>query len=348
MTPDEECLAETTVARMVATVAPDGTLRETTRIEAGGNEVYMVTAESSDGCHEWVLKASVGGGGHLSGEARLLRLLGNETAVPVPPVVGIVDDDPDLPAPFFLMERIDGDHLPADPSEIALDDLTTYARDVGRYLGQVHALDPFDGYGPIVAARDVDPSDVGGTRPLARDYGLAIPDPRSSWIPTLAAAAESMLARLRETRFGDLAPAIEKAVTERRDRLDLSGTPVIARIDHHPENLVVDRQAGAVEGMLDWGLCRTTTAVYELACAEQGFCGTVSLDAERREHVREALYAGYGETQDRPDGDMFEHRRRLSLLVFIIAHMTWASGWITPDIATEVERDYREFVDELL
>lgn len=344
---DETVLHDETVARMVAAIEPDGTLDETARIDQGGNEVYRVTVNLPAGARERVLKVSLGGGGDLSGEARLLRLLETETDVPVPSVVGVVDDHPDLPAPFFLMERLDGEQPPADPAEIPIGNLTSYATDVGRYLGAIHGLDAFDGYGPIVAARDVDPVEAGGTRPLAREYGLTIPDSHASWEPRLAATAESMLDRLRETRFGDLAPAIADAVAARRTRLDLPGPPVIARLDHHPANLVVDSGSRAVTGLLDWGICRTTPAEYELVCAEQGFCGVASLDADRRERVRVALADGYGETDDVPGGG-FEDRRRLYLLVNVTGNMNWASGWITPSIADEVERDYRAFVDELL
>ncbi|PSP78016.1 hypothetical protein BRC70_00565 [Halobacteriales archaeon QH_6_68_27] len=162
--------------RTVATVDDTCTVREATGIDAGGNETFRVTVETPDGRRECVLETSTGGG-NLDAEARLLRLLGGETDVPVPSVVGVVDEHPDLPAPFFLMERLDGEQPPA---EIPVADLTTYARDVGRYLGAVHELDAFDGYSPTVAARDIDPSDRGGTTPLACEYGLTIPDPHAS------------------------------------------------------------------------------------------------------------------------------------------------------------------------
>jgi hypothetical protein len=165
--------------RTVATVDDTCTVREATGIDAGGNETFRVTVETPDGRRECVLETSTGGG-NLDAEARLLRLLGGETDVPVPSVVGVVDEHPDLPAPFFLMERLDGEQPPADPAEIPVADLTTYARDVGRYLGAVHELDAFDGYSPTVAARDIDPSDRGGTTPLACEYGLTIPDPHAS------------------------------------------------------------------------------------------------------------------------------------------------------------------------
>ena len=60
-----------------------------------------------------------------------------------------------------------------------------------------------------------------------------------------------MLERLRATQFGDLAPAIEDAVAERRVRLALPGSPVIARTDHHSANLVVEPETDAVTGILD-------------------------------------------------------------------------------------------------
>lgn len=339
---------ESAVTRMVAAVDETWDVHETTEIEEGGNEIFRVTVETPDGTRECVLKTSAGGGGALDAEARVLRLLDGETSVPVPEVYGVVDDHPDLPAPFFLVEHLDGTVLPGDASEISLDELISYVRTAGRHLGDVHSLDAFDGYGPVVAAHRVDPDEAGGTTPLAREYGLTIPEPESEWKPRLAATAESMLERLGGTRFADLVAPIRERTAEQRRRLDLSGSPVLARIDHHPANLVVDPESGAVTGVLDWGIVRTTHPEYELACAEQGFCGLLSLDADRRERLRDALYDGYETEHDRPVDERYAERRRLYQLVFLTANMTWASDWITPDIAAEVERDYRALVDELL
>lgn len=346
---DEGTVDEPTLARIVSAVDADWTLGEATRIEAGGNELYRVAVETTGGLRRAVLKLSGdGAGGNLSAEPRVLRLLGAETRVPVPPVLGVVDDHPDLPAPFFLMADLDGEQLPVDPGETPLDDLAAFARDVGRHLGEVHALGAFDGFGPIVAARDVDPDERGGTRPLAREYGLTIPDPEDSWDAKLAATVEWLLDRHSDGRFGDLTPAIRDAIETRRAGLDLSGPPVIARIDHNLGNLLVDGETRTVTGSLDWGLVRTTHPEYELACAEQGFCATASLDGDHRSRLRAALYDGYRETNDLVVDEAFAARRRLHLLVFQTASMNWAEDWITPEIADEVERDNRQFVGELL
>lgn len=355
MTADEQVpkgdeIGDAAVDRMIAAVDDDWTVREATAIDDGGNETVAVTVETGDGVRECVCKATdeETGGGNLAAEAKLLRLLGAETTVPVPAVDGVVEAHPDLPAPLFLMERVDGDPLPADASAIPDDEMAAYVRQVGRALGRIHDIEAFDTYGPVVDAERVDPADAGGARPLAREYGLALDDPHDTWASRLPATAEWMLERLADTRFGDLAPEMRTAIERRRDGLDLSGSPVIARIDHHPGNLAVDRESRTVTGLLDWGLARTTHPEYELTCAEQGFCGTDSLDSERRERIRTALYEGYDETAGLPSDDGFAERRRVHLLVFHASNMTWMSGWVTPEIADEVERNNREFVAELL
>ncbi|WP_123538008.1 hypothetical protein [Halosimplex salinum] len=66
------------------------------------------------------------------------------------------------------------------------------------------------------------------------------------------------------------------------------------------------------------------------------------------ERVRDALYDGYEENQRFVRDEGFEERRRLHLLLFVTANMNWASDWITPETADEVERDYRELFAELL
>ncbi|MFC7197382.1 phosphotransferase family protein [Halosimplex aquaticum] len=342
--------ARSAVERMVTAVDGDWTVLDATEISEGGNETVAVTVETDDGVRECVLKATdeEHGGGNLAAEAKLLRLLGAETSVPVPEVYGVVDDHPDLPTPLFLMGRTDGEPLPADASAIPNDEMAAYVRQVGRSLGEIHSVDAFGGYGPVADADRVDPADAGGARPLARAYGLALADPHDSWAARVPATAEWMLERVGETRFGDLVPALDDAITERYERLDLPGRPVISRIDHHPGNLAVDRGSRSVTGLLDWGLVRTTDPEYDLVCAEQGFCGTDSLDSDRRERLRSALYEGYDETHERRVDGAFEARRRLYQLVFIAPNMTWVSAWVTPETADGVERDYREFVAELL
>ncbi|WP_415379903.1 phosphotransferase family protein [Halosimplex sp. TS25] len=355
MTADEQVskgdeTGDAAVERMVAAVDEGWRVGEAIAIDDGGNETVAVTVETDNGVRECVLKATdeEDGGGNLAAEAKLLRLLGAETSVPVPEVYGVVDDHPDLPTPLFLMERIDGKALPTDASAVPDEEMVAYVRQVGRSLGEVHGLDAFDGYGPVVDAERVDPADVGGARLLAREYGLALDDPHDTWASRLPATAEWMLDRLESTRFGDLVPELREAIDRRRPGLDLSGTPVIARIDHHPGNLAVDRESRTVTGLLDWGLARTTHPEYELVCAEQGFCGTDSFDSERRERIRTALYEGYDETAELPSADGFAERRRLHRLVFLASNMTWVSRWVTPNIEDKVERDYREFVAELL
>ncbi|QLH77040.1 phosphotransferase [Halosimplex rubrum] len=355
MTVDEQVwesdgAAGSDIEEMIAAVTDGWTVRSASAIDDGGNETVTVTAETADGPRECVLKATdeESGGGNLAAEAKLLRLLGAETAVPVPEVYGVVPDHPDLPTPLYLMERVDGDPLPTDASAIPDDEMAEYARQVGRSIAEVHDIDAFDGYGPVVVAEHAEPGDLGGTRPLAREYGLALYDPRDSWASQLSATAERMLDGLADGRFGDQVPDLRAAIDRRQRRLDLSGSPAIARVDHNPGNLAVDRESRSVTGLLDWGLVRTTDREYDLACAEQGLCGLSSLGSKRRECIRSELYEGYREVRGLPADEAFDARRRLYVLIFHTANMNWASGWITPDIAEEVEQEFREFAAELL
>ena len=57
-------------------------------------------------------------------EPRLLELVGRETSVPVPDVYGYVDAHEKYPAPFYLMEYVEGDVMHA---YAACDCGTTYS-----------------------------------------------------------------------------------------------------------------------------------------------------------------------------------------------------------------------------
>lgn len=342
---EDDELGEVTIARMVRAIDDEWSLESSTRIERGDNEVHRVTVATPDGPESCVLKVKHGNG-DLSVEGRTMRLLAAETEVPISSVRGVVYDHPDLPVPFFLMEYLDGEQLPQHPPELPLDEGVVYARQVGRHLGEIHALEAFDGFGAIRAREYIESGGKSGAGPLAREYGLEIPEPVASWNDAYDVVAESMLDRLGDGHFADLALAIREAISERRTGLDLSGPPAIARIDHNLQNLLVDRDDQAVEAILDWGLVRTTHAEYDLACAEHGFCGTAGLDSERRRRLRSALYDGYRETNDLANDERFADRRWLYLLTFQTALMNWIQPWVGDDAA--LEREHRRFVDELV
>lgn len=336
-------LPRATCERMVEAVDPSWNLRAVTTADTGFNDVYVLTAGTPAGLRECVLKVSDDTAEQVRAEARLCPLLDDATDVPVPTVFGRVDDHPDLPSPYFLMERLPGEHPAGPPDEWDRSALEDLARQLGRHLGDVHTVDAFDGFGWIRARGDAGGA-AGGARPLARRYGLTVAGATDSWPSHLRDLAEMHLRHHPETRFGDRTPELRRAIEDGIDRLDGNARPVVGRIDHAFENTLVDAE-GEVTGLVDWGMLRTVAPAYDLACLETTLAGTASLAAPRRERVRAALLDGY---ERHATVDPSPHRRRLYRLVNLVARQNWVSEWIPEDDADEIERDHRALLDELL
>lgn len=200
-----------TLARMVRTVRPEATVRRADPAEDGHLAVYHVTLETPDGTTETVLKASPDGERHgVDTEARLLAVVADRTTVPVPAVLGAVDAHGSLPAPFFLMERLDGEKR----SKRAIVDLPEaslrrLSRETGRYLAELHAVDGPDGFGQVT----VEPSEtLQGERPAPDPDRLSVTallgdgsTDATEWPPVLRRWADDTLERLASTRFADVA-----------------------------------------------------------------------------------------------------------------------------------------------
>jgi hypothetical protein len=106
-------VADETIERMLAVVDETWDLRAVSAPEYGTCSVYHVDVETSSGPRECVLKAAPGDGEWgISTEARVLSLLGARTGIPVPEVLGVVDEHREFPSPFFVMDRLPGSEVP--------------------------------------------------------------------------------------------------------------------------------------------------------------------------------------------------------------------------------------------
>ena len=250
-----------------------------------------------------MLKASPDGGRHGIGtEARILTMIDDRTSIPVPAVRGVVDAHDSLPAPFFVMERLEREPVPK--REIgALSDgaLARIARESGRYLAALHALSGPEGYGQV----EVVPSTpLAGDRPaIDRDavtvadlQGGSATDP-TAWPTVLRAWTEETLERHATSRFDDLTGMVRPILRDRIESMDGPFRPALGRIDHGLHNLIVDPETGEITGLIDWAFTHSVPAAYDLVCVE----ANLSLDPwsvypetpDRRELVRTSLLDGY-------------------------------------------------------
>lgn len=294
-----------TLSGMLGAVRPDWELLAATAEDRGHTAVYQLDVATEDGDRELVLKASPGDEAHgIVVESRLLGLLAERTGIPVPGVLGAVDDHPALPSPFFLMESVTGTAM-AYQSTRRLDDavLRRLAVQTGRYLGELHGLDVVDAYGVVGVDRS------GADGPTRADVAaFHVRDPIESWPGFLRASVEPELERLGTSRFADRAAAIRARVDEGLEALGPVGAPTLGRIDHGVHNLLLRPGDGEIEALIDWEFALAVTPGYDLRTVEYVLSGAVLAPlgdaSDRRRLVRAAMAEGYRETARYPAAEL--------------------------------------------
>jgi aminoglycoside phosphotransferase (APT) family kinase protein len=321
---DPDPFADEVVAAMMREVAPDHEMTDATPIPEGTDAVYRVTAAGPGGSRDLVVKAAA----FVSPEAfrvepRLLALLDARTGVPVPSVVGRVDDHPDLPSPFFAMEYVaDGEAREGEADALDADALARVARDAGRNLAALHDLASFDGFGQVRAARDAPARSPAIALPSGD--GLAVADPGDSWRAKLTDTVHDRIDRVADgDRFADLAPDLRAWTDDRLPALAPRNVdPVLLHADYRLGNLLVDDSGGTV-AVIDWGNVSTGHGVHDLALAEHYLSGRAPLGSDRRERIRAALFDGYGRDPRADDPDRYD----AFLLAGQLDPLVWFDYW---------------------
>jgi aminoglycoside phosphotransferase (APT) family kinase protein len=292
-----DALADDTIAEMLGLVDADWSLRSVTPAERGFCRVYRVTVEGADPGEDQrtlYLKATPGeNDGGIPADARLLALLGRRTGIPVPEVLGVVDESDDVPAPFYVMTAMPGSELPYERvGRLSDDTLRTLARQVGASLGDLHGIDGLDGFGHVTHDPD---RPLAGGRPSGTIADLTV-DGVDTWAEFLRAWVDRELERHADSPFDGLTPAIREWCDERLATVEPAG-PVLGRNDHGLHNLLVDAETGDVRAMLDWAYTLGVTPSFDVEYAVYLFSGAFLAGLpevrDRRELVRAALVAGY-------------------------------------------------------
>lgn len=304
----DRTIDDETIQRMVEHVEPTWQVTATARATAGQHVVYRLTVDTDAGSRDCVLKATPPGkSATCDVEARTLAIVDAHTTVPVPEVFGAVDEHADLPAPFLLSERVPGrDFDRTGLSALTGSELDAVARSSGRHLASLHELDAVDGYGYVGVEHA---GGLDGERPNASPRQLVVADPAEDWTECLRASVEGVVNGLADTRFAGLQETVAPAVEAAIDAVDDPADPVVCRIDHSLDNVLVDRDSGETTAFLDWEFQFAGTPAYDLAFVERSLAGGTwgfTPDAPtRRERIRQALLAGYREAGGDATADRF-------------------------------------------
>ena len=325
---------------MVDAVEPGWSVEDVRPSEEGSESVFFLTVETPAGRREAVLKAAAAGivpDSVARSEPRVLELLADETEIPVPAVVGFVDDHPELPSPFFLAERLPGRNGSGRFSDLSTDALERVFAAAGDYLGQLHAVESFDRFGRVGVAD--------GELAVVEDESSA----RDRWAEWLLADAQKTLDGLEGGRFDDLVPELRRYVREAVLALDGPETASLVHWDYRLGNLLVDTDTGETTGVLDWADLLAGDPVYNLATVEDHNVNWQTRDVVLRERLRERFRDAYDARRSGDLPDDFRQRKRVYHLCNRLNAMACLPDWYAgADEAVRDERaaEHRTFVRE--
>lgn len=345
---DEPPVSGADVRGMIQHLRPEWRVRDWTPADEGTDFVCFVDAETPTGPREAVLKVCqfldpVA----FRPEPRVLELVNDRTDILAPSVIASCDDHGDLPAPFFLMDRLHGEQISGPESGDPLPNsaLSRLAHEAGRNLADLHeatsatrSAASWDGYGWVRCAEDVDRA----TDP-AVPQGLAVDDPTDDWRDAVRASTEGFLDRFPD-RFSDLEAPLRDAVISRIDDVPANPEPVLTHCDYRYGNLLLDPETGETQAVLDWGNHSVGDPVNDLVWAENYLSGWD--DGARRNLVRDSLAAGYREIRPL---DVDPVHRDFYLLQTRLAPLAWFDLWYGENEAAEaIAVKHRTFVSKYL
>lgn len=256
-------------------------------------------------------------------EPALLRLVGRETAVPVPSVYAEGDDDG---TPYAVLEHRAGGTHEGGMRSLSAPVRRGVAADAGRHLAAIHDARTFDAPGTL--ARD-------------GEDGVRVADPFDDWPAMFAALVEGHADGFGD-RFAAVADRVAAAVGEPPAAL-AGATPVLVHDDYRLGNLLlaegIDDHDGdsPVATVLDWGAAMAAPAGFDLAKTEDYLCHHAPLDAPLRELVRTELEAAYAERRGGLP-DRYGERREAYLLSSRAAACKWFDLWYADAGDDERER----------
>lgn len=316
------------LAEMVRHLQPSWTPVHIEHIVEGVNSTVAIDVDTPTGERRVVLKASTSSHplaeDRARAEPRVLTLLKQKTAVPVPTVFSICDEHETYPAPYFLMEYVDGEtfshdrapNLPFDIREIIF-------REAGQNLAELHTLGPLGEVGDLVGQ--------GGEVLVLDTSDSPSCDAFHDWL--LDSYEETLDQLLEEggyfpelaedpNRFDDLIPEIRGYLRETVPDLPSPEPPTYCHKDYRYGNLIVAPETGETRAVLDWANLMSAPPGFNLAIAESKLLKPdlntdASASAGRAGELRRAFWDTYESVRD---GWSFDAATRERIRVYRLAY----------------------------
>lgn len=250
-------------------------------IPEGLNATYRI--DPAEGPTAVLKAATVSADEELLHEPGLLNRVGEETAVPVPAVLGTVGADRSpLGVAYFLTEYREGRDV-TDPLALTPETHERLVREAGRHLAAIHSLQ-VEGFGPL-GYRDGEVVALRGHE----SWGAAFADMAD-------AIGDALLGKGytndEAARFADREPDVRNALG---DADPPSVEPSLLHGDYRPTNLVLSggNSGPIVRAVLDFGGTIAGDGLFDLALAEETMVELPLSGTERGRRFRDTLREAY-------------------------------------------------------
>jgi len=225
-------------------------------------------------------------------EPRLLDLVDRETPIPVPSVFGYRDARPDCPAPYYLLEYVEGENLQGEPHSLAPEARERVVRDAGRNLAELHEVGTLPATGHVgVADGELTVLDT-DEHPRHADFHGWLLDGVEENLGALGDGGFFPDLADEPGRFADLVEPLGDHLRAAVRSLPAPEPSRYCHRDYQLGNLLLDPESGETRAVLDWANLLATDPVYNLADVETLLIDDRD-DAETVRRLREALRAGY-------------------------------------------------------
>ena len=350
-----EEITDTEVREMVRTLKSSWCVDSIERSPHGTDFVSILDVRTPTVRQSVVLKATTADFVDPSiakSEPRLLHLMGQETTVPVPTVFNYCDTHEKHPAPFYLMEYIEGNNYEGRLEGLSIDIRETIMREAGQNLAELHEL------GPLPAAGKIGVQD-GELTVLDTDKHPRFDDFRDN----ILANAEETLDSLTNggffpeladdpIRFADLVPELREYLEGVIPALPEPDQPTYCHWDYRIGNLLIDPETGATQAVLDWANLSAAEPANNLAQTEFYLLSPEAGGPQRTERLRETFRTAYTEARnewsfDEPTRERMEVYR----LVCRLGAMACLPLWYQDASAEERDEranEHRAFVKQYL
>jgi len=351
----DDGLSDDAVRGMVRTIEPGWSVESVERSDYGTDFVATLDVRTDGGGRTVVLKATTADlvdPEIARSEPRLLDLADGETSIPVPTVFGYRDEHEAYPAPFYLMEHVDGENFEDDPHGLSPAARERVIREAGENLAELHELGPLPAFGGVGV-------EDGQLAVLDRGDHERYDDGRE-WLlngfeETLDALDDGgWFAELADDpeRFVDLVPELREYVREAVPELPSLDRPTYCHWDYRYGNLLVDPETGATRAVLDWANLCAAEPAYNLAKAECHLLSPEDDGDERTGELRRLFRRAYADARDEWSFDA-DTRKRMKLyeLEWRLGAMGCLPLWhedATPADRDERAAEHRAFVERYI